>query len=260
MTTETLIILLPLVALALAALSIIGLWYWWASTREEKPEGQPSLEDRAGVGLPPDDLDLLRPSAHPGATLPPLPHGETLEVLRVLRDVSDGSLVVEIGGRRYRSLREIDDPQVGRRFMADAQALARFAQLDKYAVPETWSAPAQPAAPAPSPPLAVEPPRPPQPEEPPLPRRSGLLQPDMQEEIQPEGPLLSMPEQIEAMLQERLERDPALAYRSIHIRSAPDGGVRVEVDGRYYEGVGDVQDDEVRRFIQETIREWEARQ
>lgn len=275
MAAETLIILLPLLALVLAVLSIGGLWYWWTSTREEEPKEQAPLGDRGGLGLPlEDDLDRLRPLPPPGSpvrppsllgtpsspaeTLPaaralPLPDSEAVEVMRVLRDLADGSLVVEIGGRRYRSLRDIDDPQVGRRFMGNVKVLARFAQLDKYSVPEAWVEPPADAAPAP-PPLADQgwsaPPPPP----------SSLLQPARQADIQADLQPFSMVEQIEEMLQDRKMRNPALAHRSIHIHSTAGGGVRVEVDGRYYEGVGDVQDDEARGFLQATIREWEDRQ
>ena len=69
-----------------------------------------------------------------------------------------------------------------------------------------------------------------------------------------------MAEQIEELLQLRLTATPELAQRSIHIRPALDGGVRIEVDGKFYEGVGDVADQHIREFIQSTIREWEARQ
>jgi hypothetical protein len=69
-----------------------------------------------------------------------------------------------------------------------------------------------------------------------------------------------MAEQIEELLQYRLMGSPDLRHRSILVRSSADGGVRIEVDGRFYDGVGDVEDAEVRAFIQSIIQEWEARQ
>jgi hypothetical protein len=36
--------------------------------------------------------------------------------------------------------------------------------------------------------------------------------------------------------------------------------VRIEVDGRWYGGVDDVEDADIQAFIRSTIHEWEARQ
>ncbi len=65
---------------------------------------------------------------------------------------------------------------------------------------------------------------------------------------------------VEAYLQHKLALTPEYANRSIHIRSAPKGGVVIEVDNRFFETVGDVDDAEVRAFLQATIEEWQARQ
>ena len=281
MSGDILLIAIPLLALILAALSIAGLWYWWTSTREE-PGGTDRLNalselDRLtgasspalapSVG-PPEQLEqsmAVPPVSSPMRPPPMQADSEVVEVMRVLRDLADGSLIVEIRGRRYRSLRDMDDPAIGRHFMGNAQALARFARLDKYDIPTTWEEPsALPVPPQPSaPPLApsseVLPTRP-------TPaagltlKRRGLFQRSKQEGDELAAPVLSMADEIEALLQRRLAEDASMASRSIHIRSAPDGGVRVEVDDHFYEGVGDVEDEAVRNFIQATIREWEARQ
>ena len=68
-----------------------------------------------------------------------------------------------------------------------------------------------------------------------------------------------MGEQIEELLQQRLSANPELTHRSIHIHSTAGGGIEVEVDGRFYDSVGDVSDVEVQSFLQDVIREWEAR-
>jgi hypothetical protein len=65
---------------------------------------------------------------------------------------------------------------------------------------------------------------------------------------------------IEAYLQHRLAITPEFAGRSIHIRSSPKGGVIIEVDGRQYEAVGDVEDTDAKLFLAETIEEWQSRQ
>ena len=75
-----------------------------------------------------------------------------------------------------------------------------------------------------------------------------------------QAPLLSIPDQIEQVLQKHLADLPQYADRSIHVRPSPFGGVRIEVDGQFYEGVGDVADVQVRALIQDAVREWEKHQ
>ncbi len=314
MPGDSLIVILPIMAIVLAGLSIAGLWYWWSSTKEEGAEEQPPtgemshtdtaspppVEEETVGGLVSRLMDTIRPVAA-GLTArqsvvapPPTSYPATayrvgdegmVEVMRVLRDLADGSLVIEIDGRKYRDLAEITDGQVGRRFLGNAQALARFARLGEIQVPDSWMAPRpaptafpdQPSAPATSDSAgwqsATLPPPPG-----PLPsvmrsrpsaeaedmgstRRGGLFgvgaKPEKKEE--PAAPL-SIADQIEELLQYRLTLTPALSQRSIHIRPSPDGGVRIEVDGVFYEGVSNVVDANIREFIQATIREWEARQ
>jgi hypothetical protein len=68
----------------------------------------------------------------------------------------------------------------------------------------------------------------------------------------------SMADEIEELLQYRLTVNPDFSHRSVHIRSAEDGTIIVEVDGATFDGVGSVSDESVRSFLQDTIREWEA--
>jgi hypothetical protein len=193
------------------------------------------------------------------------PAGDAVEVMRILRDLADGSLLVEIDGQRYRRLTDIADAQVGRRFIGNAQALARFARLDDVRVPDEWGElPGAVEARAAAPPSS--PPSPEAVRQPPSRTLTSSRKQSVASSSKPgsnedaEAPALSMVEQIEELLQFRLTATPDLAQRSIHVRSALDGGVRIEVDGSYFEGVGEVPDARVREFIQSIIREWEARQ
>ena len=208
-----------------------------------------------------------------------------VEVFRVMRDLADGSLLVEVDGVRYRKLAEINDPQVGRRFMSNARALAQFALILKGSPPpaaplldavppqlaelfrEEQPAPPQlPPDGTPLPPLRPRATAPTGPTTPPEPVRmrplDALKQQDKSSEEgedQIEAGLINLADEIEEMLQFRLSLNTHLAQRSIHIRPGLGGGIRVEVDGTFYDEVGDVSDGEVREFIQATIREWEAR-
>lgn len=303
MNPNSAFIVLPLIALVLGSLSVAALWLWWQMSRGEEPEqaadqsevdppegataeaDQPAVDEASDptIGQFIGRLAQRVQSAIPTREAAPTPSsalrtaGGAIEVMRVLRDLADGSLIVEIDGVRYRSLREIGDPEVGRRFLGNVQALALFARLSKAeATPlEETGAP----SPASQPPVPFEPAAsdqpyqaaPPQTDYSPVPpfqtssqtaspkqeRRGGLFrQQAKDEEPTPER---NMTEEIEALLQYRLERTPEMVHRSIHIRQGATG-VHVEVDGNIYEGVGEVPDSEVRTFIQAVIREWEARQ
>ena len=74
---------------------------------------------------------------------------------------------------------------------------------------------------------------------------------------EPEPEPATFVDQIEALLQVRLSGDPNFMRRSIHIHQAPEG-LWIEVDGRYYQGVDEVADPEVRALIQSVVREWEG--
>jgi hypothetical protein len=73
-------------------------------------------------------------------------------------------------------------------------------------------------------------------------------------------PELNIAAAIEAFLQHRLGATRRFLGRRIHVHSAASGGVRIEVDGTFFESVNDIEDDEVRDFIAATIQEWQDRQ
>ncbi|MDZ4766818.1 MAG: hypothetical protein SGI73_19950 [Chloroflexota bacterium] len=72
-------------------------------------------------------------------------------------------------------------------------------------------------------------------------------------------PEINIAAAIETYLQHKMVNSP-FARRSIHIRAAPHGGVVIEVDGSFYDAVGDVTDDATRTFIASAIEEWQSRQ
>lgn len=73
-------------------------------------------------------------------------------------------------------------------------------------------------------------------------------------------PELNIASAIEAYLQHKLRYTAEFDGRSIHILPAPGGGVKIEVDGQYFEAVADVTDEPVRAFIATAIQEWQERQ
>ncbi len=218
MPEQTLGALLPVLALVVTLLLVAGLWYWWSQRQEEKTPLPPFPPERPTA----DDEGFIR------------------EVLRVLRD-ADGTLMVEFEGRRYRALTEMRDVAIGRRFIAEVAALARFAHLTDLKVP-----------PMPAPSAAESVPLQGGPEQ--LPMRAERPA----EKSPPASPTIA--DQIEELLQKRLQAEPSLAGRSIHVLAAPDGSAMIEVDGRFYAGVDEVPDAAIRAFIRHVIQEWEAQQ
>ncbi len=266
------------------ALSSIGrsIRNFFFYTEEEKAameKKQPMLPQKPAPGNPTPDV-----------AAPP----DTVEVMRVWRDVIDGSLVVQIGGQRFRAIGELRAAGQERRFMAVLRELALLARESESAPPPPRPEPAQvevpepaPQEPLPEPDLTAEQPSPVDPTPPPAapppsrqtasppPRLSytstmpepeplGSFFDNVKKAIQtrgktpgpvPEPP--SIAEQIEAHLQYRLTTTQQFQGRSFHIHAAPQGGVRIEIDGLFYEAVSDIDDDAVREFILTVIREWE---
>lgn len=73
-------------------------------------------------------------------------------------------------------------------------------------------------------------------------------------------PEINIAGSIEAFLQHKLARTPEYSRHSIHVLPASHGGVTIEVNGSYYDSVGEVEDVAVRQFLSATIEEWQARQ
>jgi hypothetical protein len=179
---------------------------------------------------------------------------DAVEVMRVWRDLSDGSLIIQMGNARYRTMDEIAGADLARRFSTLVRELSTMANA-------TPPAPDLPGAPK---------------------ARLGLLNQTPTEEAQPKSGVFrqlgraaigqnaaaaktekradGIANAVEEFLQYKLTDHPEFSTRSIHIRPANDGGVRIEVDGRYWDGIGDVSDSAVRDFLTTVMREWEARQ
>jgi hypothetical protein len=228
----------------------------------------------------PDWFDMPQPSAElvdPNALEPVSPEMKELsvtpsklsdpagavEVMRVWRDLSDGSLLIELDGQRFRAPREISSAELARRFinvvrelwtMVNTGVPSRISPSGSTAdlgagTTATTSVGRQPTSPAYVPP------------ETPAIQAPGMLRAfGRPAASQPESRPAGIADAVENYLQFKLSNTPQFQQRSIHVRPAFDGGVRIEVDGRSYNGVGDVVDPDVRDFLTTTLHEWEARQ
>ncbi len=253
----------------------------------------PSYTDGSGMGDLPDldvlaDAQAFKPARPAGTFSVNLAQGETVEaveVLTVLRDVSDGSLIIRIGDKAYRNPPAVADAEFKRRFQttlrdlnatpsisaSKPQPVAVEAETVSDDVEQPIDVPSddviETPAPAVPPTASAEIPR----------FTPGMPAPgDLPKFKMPDGPPVKpkrgqrpvaepIPEiniagSIEAFLQHKLALTPQYAGRSIHVRPAMHGAVAIEVDGKFYDSVGEVADAAVRQFLSTTIEEWQSRQ
>lgn len=227
----------------------------------------------SGGDLP--DLDSLL-NVDPSAAAPrPIQRGtfalnttpgetvEAVEVMIILRDVAEGGLIVQIGDKVFRNPPALADAEFKRRFNSTVRDLYLSigdTSLSTRATGEMAAADESPAPPSTAPPPTM--PGVPAPGD--LPK---FKMPDFQEKPKrgrklptEEIPEINIAGAIEEYLQYKLAMTPQFARRFIHVRSAVGGGLRIDVDDKSYETVGDVEDDDVRTFLQATIEEWQSRQ
>ncbi len=200
---------------------------------------------------------------------------DAVEVMRVWRDLSDGSLIIQMGEQRYRSVGEIANSELGRRFTAVVREL--WAMVNNGAPARASSVlpsiTADPSGTLPAPGgsggglkgrigLLSQQPSSTENDDPSKPRNllRQVTRTAMGQTAVPEVRRDEISDAVEQYLQLKLSNTPQFQERSIHVRPSGDGGVRIEVDGHFYDGVGDVIDADVRDFLLVVLREWEARQ
>lgn len=277
-----------LVASAIAIIMFIIVYLQRTTTQKQdkrapKQEIQVAREPvRAPTPDPTDSTPISLPSS-PG------------EVMRVIRDPEAGRILVEVNGQRYTHIREIKDAQVGRRVLwavadllrftggmaANPQALKSIPPPEEAATPhpstEVTAQPRQ-SEPLPAPeriPLStpvqsataprLAPPLTPPPLSEPVQSSTNVgktitsffrrgLQP-ASASIQP----VSFIDQIEAILQRRIESLPQPPPFEVHVQGAPDGSLQIEVNRQIYGSPADVPDPYIRQLIQDAVAEWERR-
>jgi len=264
---------------------------------QQQIQTDPVTFDASGHDMP--DLDLLVeasptastsiPTAPPpqrsvrkGTSMVAVSDGdatEAVEVMTILRDVVDGRLLVQMGDKTLLNVN--NDPEFKERFMRIMRELGQVAT--KPATTPVTSAPQETTpptieeeSPVPLGSLVPPPPTPPKPKAstPPPPLASGKMPGDLPSFRLEDNPIperkrgqkveikpvqeVNIAGAIEAYLQYKLQHSD-YAGRSIHIYPSPDGGVSIEVDGHFYDAVGDISDDAVREFISTAIQEWQER-
>ena len=212
--------------LALAALAMAGgLLVWvirYAGSKDSSSSGERLNPTTVGTSAPEGEQELLRVSR-----------------------TQKGKLVVVVQGRRYRHLREITDPQIGRETIEALKAVLAFAE---GWLPTSPQAPSQPASSK----STVD-------EEAFLEQlsRSDLFSAGVSPASSQVEPLIPV-EAINDLVQERLRKRPDLAGWHVFLTAEVGGDLRIYVGPQSFESVDDIPEPEVQALIRDAIREWES--
>jgi hypothetical protein len=217
--------------------------------------------------------------------------GETVELLRMLRDARSGQLIVEIGGQRYSKLADITSKEIGQYILKLAAHLLAFtngvilteAGMKSLPVSKVGDLP-EPIVDTPAPPPVVKtspPPAEPQPAPAKAPpeveasflaslrsssltqaspsTRGGLLGLGRTPQPAPTLPPLNLAEEINDIVQARLGYSPLAGSHQVEISSDLNGGIRFKVDGQYYGSLDEIPESAIKDLIKASIKEWERR-
>ncbi len=216
---------------------------------------------------------------------------EAVEVLTVLRDVVDGGILIQIGDKVYRNPPALADAEFKRRFNTVVGELARNVSV---APPRTGTVPpvgmmmpaaqdiAENASSDYEMPTDADLLPPVNKMTTPPPRATGTTPAaapgDLPKFTLPQTPLQAKPLRrvpkptgdpipeinvggsVESYLQYKLEQSEEFAGRSIHIRPNPKGDLVIEVDGKFYDSISEVEDVLAQAFLRAAIEEWQSRQ
>jgi hypothetical protein len=164
---------------------------------------------------------------------------------------ADGELVIEFQGQRFRCLTDVHDAETSRRLLDMLSELATFSQ--GLAVPSAKSVEPAPLSEDKFLGQLVAPPSEP------APIKIPSLVESLRAPARKLGPMpVGIAGQIEQVLQQQLVDNSALLGRSIHIVTARDGSLNVEVEGQLLHWPDGVPEPAVREAVQKAVRTWEA--
>jgi len=238
----------------------------------QEPQMLAPATEEAAAPLPPEAAAIAEPAGP--TTAPATPAAKTAglfptlfnrpaagqEILRVVRDIPTGKLMVFVAGKPYANFQDLQDSLIEQEFMSGYSHLQVFSQnaVVKAAPPEpdgTATAPVEAAAPPPArvvyhtselPPLEI-------------PTMRPLQQFQKMRKKKPDAPKIvikSITEQIEDHLQEKIA-GTLLARRGVHVRAESRGNAVFLLEGKIYATVDEVPDPDAQKAIREAITEWE---
>lgn len=218
---------------------------------------------------PPGKVENSLPTPAPTPNPPPIPANEPSshpeELLRLLRQPHTDQLILEVGGQRYTKLTDVVDKKIGQFILKLTAHLLAFTNgviltpngIKNLGAPLTGQLPLLPVDNPPRPAATPLPPPTPPPVLPSQPRNRGFLGRN-RTPAEP-APTLNLADEINDIVQAKLLDSPLARDNRIDITSDHSGGIRITVNGQYYATLDDVQNPEIRRLIQESIKEWERR-
>jgi hypothetical protein len=220
-----------LIALSIGAIVIV-VWLVRTSSRTKtdaaakSPPGtsgpSPAADHRAPSVLP------ERPASERSVSEPPYVVG--------LRSDPAGRWVIDIAGKPYGTLDAVPDSATRDQVVAALRALADFSRgyLQK----------ARSGVAAAPPPAVVSP------------AQADVLRPTVPGATMP---IIDLAKEIGDIVEEMLERSPALHRHAIRLQNVPGQGIAFVVDGVRYGELGDIPDPAVQTLIREATKEWERR-
>lgn len=228
--------------------------------------------------------------AHEADKLAPSPARRVVgQILSLVRDEAGGALQIEVGGVRYRRLTDIEDPQVRRQVVGAVWELIQFTGvLGQDAVApapmegtQSWREDLRKGSKSAleriraTPDAAAEAVSPPTPEEveerflrllsemgqaPPALEKPSIVAAVKQrmapKQVEPER-ARTFVDDIDDIVQRRVQLVPALLGRDLHVRLGPGDSVCFAFEGREYEGLDQVPNMTARQLIKDAIQEWE---
>lgn len=210
------------------------------------------------------------------------------KILSLFREEAGGTLQVEVSGNRYRRISDIEDPQVRRRVIDAAMELIQFTGVlgagaiapARIEETHTWREDMRVSSQTELSRIRTVPDRD-EVESPQAPEQvqeqflsmladmgQGALTPDkpglvssLQQRLTPKLPESERPrtfvDDIEDIIQRRVQLIPALAGRDLHVRPGPGGSVHFVFEGKEYQNLDEVPNLTARQLIKDAIQEWD---
>lgn len=266
--------------------------------RSERTHVAPPAPPSPGMEQTEPPLSSDRETEPPESPAGP-PPGQPGEVMRVIRDEQTGRILVDVQGQQYAHIREIADPQVGRRVLwaiadllrftggmaANPQAVKNAAQhaAQEQGIPippnaepaESKQAQTTTGTTAPPDLLKSRPPTPLPSAPAPAPLQSipssgaragprysilAFFQRGLQPPASvPQSGASSLVDEIEDILQELIQQRAAPLSCEVHVSAGPQNQLQIEVGHRVYGSADKVPDPEVQALIRTAVAEWEKR-